>query len=162
MPQVYSKIKMISNGRLPQNILCEVSLQPIIWSNSNFKLKLRWQSLQMFQMKTISNGGRPLNIRNWISQSTTQILHLSLAEHTKVTKYFKWRPNPMGTMTHIFHSVIILHYHCRSHCNIDIANILENFFKSDILAESSHPAVHTSDALRLLIIYKFGGFEEVF
>ena len=64
----------------------------------------------------------------------------------------------MGTMTHIFHSVIILHYHCRSHCNIDIANILENFFKSDILAKSSHPAVHTSDALKLLIIYKFGGF----
>ena len=36
--------------------------------------------------------------------------------------------------------------------------VLEKFFKSDILAKSRYQFVHTADALRLLLIYRFGGF----
>ena len=39
-----------------------------------------------------------------------------------------------------------------------IVPVLENFFNSSILAQSYHRAVHTADAIRLLLIYKFGGF----
>merc|ERR1719483_1823065 len=35
---------------------------------------------------------------------------------------------------------------------------LESFFSSPQLARSSYSAVHTADALRLLMVYKFGGF----
>ena len=41
---------------------------------------------------------------------------------------------------------------------LNFVNILERFFKSDILAQSSYKPVHTADAVRLLLIYKFGGF----
>ena len=36
--------------------------------------------------------------------------------------------------------------------------VSEDFFNSSILAQSHHRAVHTADAIRLLLIYKFGGF----
>ena len=35
--------------------------------------------------------------------------------------------------------------------------IAETFLLSGILEKSSWPSVHTSDALRLLLIYEFGG-----
>jgi len=35
---------------------------------------------------------------------------------------------------------------------------LESFFSSSQLSKSSYSAVHTADALRLLLVYKFGGF----
>ena len=36
--------------------------------------------------------------------------------------------------------------------------ILEGFFTSPKLVESPHQIVHKADALRLLLIHKFGGF----
>ena len=35
--------------------------------------------------------------------------------------------------------------------------LLESFFESDDLAASQYRAVHTADAVRLLLIYKYGG-----
>ena len=38
------------------------------------------------------------------------------------------------------------------------ASPLEGFFSSESLASTPHRTVHTSDALRYLLLYKFGGF----
>ena len=35
---------------------------------------------------------------------------------------------------------------------------LEGFFSSESLARTPHRTVHTSDALRYLLLYKYGGF----
>ena len=42
--------------------------------------------------------------------------------------------------------------------NIGPSFCLESFFSSGRLAGSSYSAVHTADALRLLMLYKYGGF----
>ena len=53
--------KMTSNGRWPQNIKKRISLQPLVGSCSNLKLKLLGsnQRVQSYEMKKISNGRQP-------------------------------------------------------------------------------------------------------
>jgi hypothetical protein len=52
------QMKKTSYGRRPENIKSGISQQPLIGSNSNFKLKLRLpkKNLQILEMKTTFNG----------------------------------------------------------------------------------------------------------
>ena len=94
--------KTTTNGRQPQNIKSWISQQPLIWSSSNFKLKLRepnqnhkclkgrWpameEDLKILKVLYISN--------HW--SDYPQILNLSLGYQTK-TKY-AWNKYDLKTL----------------------------------------------------------------
>ena len=67
-------------GRQPHNIKSGISLQPLIGSFSNFKLKLRMPNyiVQILRMKTTSNGRQPQNIKSGISQQPLVGSYLNL------------------------------------------------------------------------------------
>jgi hypothetical protein len=83
------QMKTTSNGRWPQmeddlkwkttsNIKSEISQQLLVGYSPNFKLRLLWpkRTLQMFQMKTTSNGRWPqmedyLKYQKWNISATT-------------------------------------------------------------------------------------------
>ena len=63
------------------NTKSEISQQLLVWSSPNFKLMLRWptQTLQMFKIKTTSNGRRPqmedyLKYQKWNISAATGLI----------------------------------------------------------------------------------------
>ena len=84
-----------------------ISQQPLVRSYTNLKLKLlgSTQSVQMFVMKTTSNGRRPPtedDLKIWKVEyltnhrlDLTQIWNLSYWDQTIVWKAMKWRGPPM-------------------------------------------------------------------
>ena len=78
-------------------IKSEISQQLLVGSSPNFKLRLIWpkQTLQIYQMKTTSNGRLPQILKvkylsiYWLN--LTQILNFGLYDQSKLYKCFKWR-----------------------------------------------------------------------
>ena len=95
------EMQTASNGRWPQNNKSGISQQPLIRRSSNFKPKLRWPNqnwkclkwrqppmedyLKILKVEYLSN--------HWLD--LTQILNLSLGDHTKIEHCLKWRQHPM-------------------------------------------------------------------
>ena len=83
--------------KMTSNFQIEISQKPLVRSSPNFKLKLIWtyQTINIIQMKTTSNGRWPqISKIKYLSNhwsDLAQIWNLSSNNQTKLYKCFKWR-----------------------------------------------------------------------
>ena len=90
-------MKTISRGRRPQNIKGGIYYQQLIWSSSNFKIKLRGtnQNWKLPAIKTTSNGRQPQILKveylsiQWSDLPQTFLLEMKTQQFIGLSSTFK-------------------------------------------------------------------------